>query len=256
MTELLEPSDPRVFRIERAAGTAPFLLIADHAGRRIPRRLGTLGLSAADLDRHIAWDIGIAGLAEKLSAALDATLIMQHYSRLVIDCNRPPSAPDAIATLSEETVIPGNLAVSVTERQQRESEIFHPYHDAIVRCIDNRLRQNQRTLLISLHSFTPVYKGFVRPWHAGVLYHRDCRLAHALLARLQAEPGLVVGDNEPYSVSDQTDYSIPVHGEQRGLLHVEIEIRQDLIAEASGQEHWAEILARLLPLSVASLGCC
>jgi predicted N-formylglutamate amidohydrolase len=253
MTDLLLPSDPPVFRVDRSAGAAPFLLIADHAGRSIPQCLGTLGLSAADLDRHIAWDIGVAGLAEKLSAALDATLIMQNYSRLVIDCNRPPSAPDAIATLSEETVIPGNLAVSLAERQQREGEIFHPYHDTIVRSIDNRLRQNQRTLLISLHSFTPVYKGFVRPWHAGVLYHRDHRLAHALLARLAAEPGLVVGDNEPYSVSDETDYSIPVHGEQRGLLHVEIEIRQDLIAEASGQDIWVEKLARLLPLCLADI---
>jgi len=247
VSTLLGPLDPPAVQICCPQGSSPFLLIGDHAGRLIPSALGTLGLSAADLDRHIAWDIGIAGLATRLSEYLDAALIMQNYSRLVIDCNRPLSAPDSIATLSEDTQIAGNRDLSARAREQRIAEVFQPYHAAIV----NALARREATVLVALHSFTPVYKGVARPWHAGVLYNRDPRLAHALLALLQAEPGLVVGDNEPYAVSDATDYSVPVHAEQRGLLHVEIEIRQDLIEDAAGQAVWAQRLARLLPLAVA-----
>lgn len=250
---LLGPLDPPAVRIDLPAGQSPFLLTADHAGRVIPNALGTLGLSAADMDRHIAWDIGIAGLGAKLSAQLNASLIMQNYSRLVIDCNRPLSAPDSIAKLSEATHIPGNQSVSMRERAQRVTEIFEPYHAAIVNCLADRAAAGQPTILVALHSFTPIYKGFVRPWHAGVLYNRDHRLARALLALLEAESGLIVGDNEPYAVSDATDYGIPVYGERRGLLHVEIEIRQDLIEDESGQAVWSERLARLLPLAVAQV---
>lgn len=248
-SNLLGPGDPAAFELSRLNSASPFLLIADHAGRAIPAALGALGLSPTDLDRHIAWDIGIAGLAERLSEQLDATLIKQNYSRLVIDCNRPLNAPDSIAALSESTSIPGNEQVSEQQRAQRIGEIFQPYHQAISETLAARAAAKQATLLISLHSFTPVYKGFVRPWHAGVLYHRDVRLAAVLLNLLRAEGDLVVGDNEPYAVSDATDYSIPVYGEQGGLLHVEIEIRQDLIESERGQLVWAERLARLLPLA-------
>lgn len=251
--KLLGPQDPPVFRIDRPAGPSPFFLISDHAGRAIPRSLDTLGMSAADLDRHIAWDIGIAGLGALLSEQLNATSIVQNYSRLVIDCNRPLDAPDSIAKYSEDTPIPGNQDVTERQRHKRIEEVFQPYHTAIVNTLNDRDAIGQPTILISLHSFTPVYKGFARPWHAGVLYHRDPRLPHALLAQLQAEPGLVVGDNEPYAVGDASDYGIPVYGEKRGLLHVEIEIRQDLIETADGQALWAERLARMLPKAVDSI---
>lgn len=243
---LLGAADPPVYRLHRPKGTAPYLITADHAGRAIPHVLGTLGVSAADLDRHIAWDIGIAGLAEQLAERLDAFAIAQTYSRLVIDCNRAPGTPQSIVTESERTPIPGNAGLSAAEAQARADGIFHPYHNRIRAELDARAATGRRTLLVALHSFTPVFLGVSRPWHCGVLYQRDTRLGHLLLASARREPGLVVGDNEPYAVSDATDYGIPVHGEQRGIAHAELEIRQDLIADAAGQIAWAERIARWL----------
>ena len=244
---LLGANDPAPFTVHRAHGDSPFVLIADHAGQRIPERLGNLGLAQTELDRHIGWDIGIAGVAERLSGKLDAFAILQAYSRLVIDCNRPLDAPGSIVAVSDGTPIPGNENLDGEARTARALEIFAPYHARITQELDRRSEPSSAPVLISLHSFTPVFAEFVRPWHAGILYHRDARFAHALLAALRAEPGLEVGDNQPYAVGDTTDFAIPVHGEQRGLLHVELEIRQDLIADATGQEEWAERLARILP---------
>lgn len=244
---LLGADDPAPFTVHRAHGDSPFVLIADHAGQRIPARLGDLGLSQSELDRHIGWDIGIAGLAERLSEKLDAFAILQTYSRLVIDCNRPLEAPGSIVAVSDGTAVPGNEGLDDDARTARALEIFAPYHARITQELDRRSEETPAPVLISLHSFTPVFAGFVRPWHTGVLYHRDTRLAHALRDALRAEAGLVVGDNEPYAVSDTSDFAVPVHGEQRGLLHVELEIRQDLIADTAGQEEWAERLARILP---------
>ena len=244
---LLGADDPAPFTVHRAHGDSPFVLIADHAGQRIPARLGDLGLSQSELDRHIGWDIGIAGLAERLSEKLDAFAILQTYSRLVIDCNRPLEAPGSIVAVSDGTVVPGNEGLDDDARTARALEIFAPYHARITQALDRRSEETPAPVLISLHSFTPVFAGFVRPWHTGVLYHRDTRLAHALRDALRAEAGLVVGDNEPYAVSDTSDFAVPVHGEQRGLLHVELEIRQDLIDDAAGQEEWAERLTRILP---------
>jgi predicted N-formylglutamate amidohydrolase len=173
-------------------------------------------------------------------------VVLQPYSRLVIDCNRPLESRESIAGVSERTVIPGNRPISSAHAELRRREVFLPYHARIRAALDARVQQGRATLLVSLHSFTPVYLGRPRAWHAGVLYHRDPRLAQALLAALRAEPGLVIGDNEPYSVSDATDYSIPEYGERRGLPHVMIEIRQDLIADDAGQRDWALRLARLL----------
>lgn len=244
---LLGADDPAPFTVHRAHGDSPFVLIADHAGQRIPARLGDLGLAQAELDRHIGWDIGIAGLAERLSQKLDAFAILQTYSRLVIDCNRPLEAPGSIVAVSDGTAVPGNEGLDDDAKTARALEIFAPYHARITQELDRRSEHSPAPVLISLHSFTPVFAGFARPWHTGVLYHRDTRLAHALREALRAEAGLVVGDNEPYAVSDTSDFAVPVHGEQRGLLHVELEIRQDLIADAAGQEDWAERLARILP---------
>ena len=227
-----------------ASGRSPFLLTADHYGRLIPPSLGDLGLPEDELTRHIAWDIGIAGVAERLATLLDAHLIAQRYSRLVIDCNRPPGTASSIPSLSEATAIPGNEGLSRDAAEARRREIFDPYHHGIDAVIGQRLHAGRPTVLVSLHSFTPVYAGIARPWHIGALYHRDRVLPPLLIKALRAEPGLVVGDNEPYAASDQTDYTIPVHGEARGLINTGIEIRQDLIEDHAGQQQWAERLAR------------
>jgi predicted N-formylglutamate amidohydrolase len=211
----------------------------------VPRALGDLGVTEAELTRHIAWDIGIAGVADRLAKMLDAHLIAQRYSRLVIDCNRPPAAVSSIPVISEATAIPRNEGISEGERAARHREIFEPYHHRIDAAIDRRLHDKRPTVLVSLHSFTPVYAGIVRRWHIGTLYHRDTRLPPLLLRLFRAEPDLVVGDNEPYSVSDETDYTIPVHAEARGLMNSGIEIRQDLIADEAGQNKWADRLARI-----------
>jgi len=228
-----------------AAGTSPFLLTSDHYGRILPRALGDLGIPESELVRHIGWDIGIAGVAERLAGMLDAHLIAQRYSRLVIDCNRPPAAASSIPVISEATAIPGNEAISDAERAARRREIFEPYHHHIDATIGQRLHDKRPTILVSLHSFTPVYAGVARPWHIAALYNRDTVLPQLLLKHLREEGDLVVGDNEPYAVSDLTDYTIPVHGEARGLVNTGIEIRQDLIADQSGQRQWAERLARI-----------
>ncbi|MFZ5715927.1 MAG: N-formylglutamate amidohydrolase [Bradyrhizobium sp.] len=229
-----------------AEGTSPFLLTSDHYGRVLPRALGDLGVAESELVRHIAWDIGIAGVAERLARMLDAHLIAQRYSRLVIDCNRPPGLASSIPVISEATAIPRNEGISEQERDARRREIFEPYHRRIGAAISRRIHDKRPTVLISLHSFTPVYAGIARPWHIGTLYHRDPVLPRLLLKHLRAEGDIVVGDNEPYAVSDLTDYTIPVHGEARGLVNTGIEIRQDLITDQSGQQQWSERLARIL----------
>ena len=241
---LLHPDEPAPFRILRPEGRSDMVLTADHAGRVIPRRLGTLGLPQSELDRHIGWDIGIAGVTERLSQALDATAIFQTYSRLVIDCNRSPEVPTSIPEISEATEIAGNRNLSPADRLIRRREIFAPYHDCIDRILDARAAR--RTVLVAMHSFTPVFRGESRAMQVGVLYNRDPKLARILLDLLRAEPGLTVGDNAPYSVSDLTDYTVPVHAERRGLPHVEIEIRQDLIADPEGEAAWADRFTGLL----------
>ena len=248
---LLDPDEPDPVTLDNETGSSVFFLACDHAGRAIPRRLGRLGLPEGETRRHIAWDIGIAGVGQRLSRLLDAAVILQTYSRLVIDCNRDPDVPSSIPEISETTEIPGNRGLDAAARAARVQAIFRPYHDALAAALDRRAMDGRASVLVALHSFTPVFKGEARPWHAAVLYNRDGRLAHCLFALLQAEEGFHIGDNQPYRVSDLTDYTVPVHGERRGLPYVEIEIRQDLIAEPVGQEEWAERLARLLPAAYA-----
>jgi len=250
---LLDADDVPPVLEHNPAGRSPFLLTSDHYGRIIPRQLGDLGLPAGEFERHIAWDIGIAGVAEALSGHLGAHLIAQRYSRLVIDCNRPPDASSSIPRLSEATIIPGNEDLTREAAEARRRAIFDPYHHRIREAIDARLRENIPTVLVSLHSFTPVYAGVARPWHIGTLYQRDTRLPALLLEQLRREGDLVVGDNEPYAVSDATDYTIPVHGEARGLMNTGIEIRQDLIAEEAGQQQWADRLARIFGVIEATM---
>jgi predicted N-formylglutamate amidohydrolase len=254
VNSLLTSDDPPPFTILHADGRSPFVFACDHAGRVLPRALGDLGLSDTELVRHIAWDIGIAEVGRRLADQLDAFTIQQTYSRLVIDCNRKPRSTQSIVTLSEATHVPGNEQLSDDAIEQRVQEIFRPYQDRLALELDQRALAARPTLLVSLHSFTPSFLGQLRQWHVGMLYNRDPRLGRSLLGLLRDELGeALVGDNQPYAVQDDSDYTVVVHGEGRGLIHVEIEIRQDLIAHAAGQAEWAERFARLLVIAQAEV---
>ncbi len=218
----------------------------DHYGRLIPRALGRLGLPIDELTRHIAWDIGIAGVATTLARTMNAHLIAAALLAAGDRLQPAAASPLIDPMISEATMVPGNEGLTHEAADARRALFFDPYHRRIDEVIDQRLHEGRPTILVSLHSFTPVYAGIARPWHVGTLYHRDTRLPPLLLQLLRAEGDLVVGDNEPYAVSDATDYTIPVHGEKRGLMNTGIEIRQDLITDPSGQQQWAERLARLL----------
>ena len=250
---LLGADDPPPFDISGRDAPSPFVIICDHASRRLPRALDSLGLSSGALATHIAWDIGALGVARALASALDAFVAWQRYSRLVIDCNRPLSSADSIVTRSERTDIPGNANLTAADAAARAAEIFRPYHAEIRNHLDTRRAAHRPAILVSVHSFTPVFLDVARPWRCGVLFNRDTRLAEPLLRLLRDEPGLVVGCNEPYAASDVTDFSLVHHGEARGIPCVEIEIRQDLIDDSAAQNAWAQRLARLLPAAAQPL---
>ena len=243
---LLAADEPAPVEVMRPDGPSPIVLCCDHAGRRVPRRLGRLGLPEAAFDRHIAYDIGALGVAAGLSDRLDAALVLQRYSRLVIDCNRRPHVPSSIPEISELTEIPDNRDLDPGERTVRETEILRPYQDTIAALVDDRQRSSRPVLMVTIHSFTPVFKGTARPWHLGVIHGHDGRGARAMLPLVGGEDGLVVGHNEPYRVEMEEDYTLPVHAEPRALIYVEFEIRQDLIADAGGQQAWADRLGRAL----------
>lgn len=242
---LLSADEPAAFTIDNRDGAAAFVLTCDHASRRIPQSLGTLGLSECELVTHIAWDIGAAAVARSLAQQLDAPLILQNYSRLVIDCNRQVDARDSIALSSDSVRIPGNEALDDTAVEARRAEIFHPYHDALRSMLEQRERLGRQTIVIAVHSFTPVMRGAARPWHAGLMYRRSF-FAPLLLQTLRQNTHLRIGDNEPYGISDGIDYSIPHHCESRGIAHAGLELRQDLIAETSGQREWSTLLSAAL----------
>ena len=226
---------------------SPLVLVADHAGNAIPRTLGDLGLGADDRERHIAWDIGVAGLGEALAERLGAPLIRQGYSRLVIDCNRDPARADAIPELSDGSPIPGNAGLSDEAREARIGGIHTPYHAAITDVLAIR----PKAILVALHSFTPAMNGFARPWHAGVLHDLgDKRFSDAVLAGLRAAVDAPVGDNEPYAM-DGIDFTVPHHCYAANRPYAEIEIRQDLIAAGDGQERWADLLAEVLTVALS-----
>jgi len=250
---LLSAGDPPPYSTFAEHGPGPFVLTCDHAGNELPAKVADLGVPTSELSRHIAWDIGAAGFARALSARLDTFLILQTYSRLLIDVNRPPGMPDSIVTMSERTEIPGNVDLSEEAKAQRRREVFEPYHDRIEREVELRLAAQRPTILVAVHSFTPRFKDVDREWHAGVLYGRDDRVARVLLQHLRSDLQLVVGDNQPYSVSDDTDYTVVVHAERRGIPYVELEIRQDLLADAAGQALWAERIAVGLERSFSEL---
>ena len=243
---LLAADEPPPFIEEGQGSRSNFLIVVDHASRRIPRRLGDLGLPEPELHRHIAWDIGSLAVARQVAAALDAPLVAQNYSRLVIDCNRDPKVPSSIPIIGEAVEIPGNMGLSAEEVAARRAEIFEPYHNRIRGVLDDRQAAGRPTILVAQHTMTDIFHGVRREMHGAVLYNRDRRFAGLMLDALRREPDLVIADNEPYFVSDETDYTIPRHAEARGLPHVEIEIRQDLVADAAGQADWARRIAAAL----------
>lgn len=234
-------------RTVNAQGKGPFAIVVDHASNRIPQRLGDLGLSPADRIRHIAWDPGALGVSLRLSELLDAPVVHSTVSRLVIDCNRDLDAPDLIPVVSESTEIPGNAAVSEADRFWRISNAHAPFHSAIDRLLEAREAAGLDTILVCMHSFTPVYKSVQRPWPIGLIHARDATYTRALEAELRADtPGLDVGWNEPYSALNGVTYTLEHHGDGRGLVATMIEIRHDEILEPSGVALWADRLARCL----------
>lgn len=250
---LLTAEESPPVRVLNPAGASPFLLLGDHAGNAIPASLASLGLGAADLARHIAWDIGVDGLGPKLAAALDAVFIRQTYSRLVVDCNRDPEAPDAMPEISDGTMIPGNAALTDGARAARIAAIHGPYQAAIAAELDRRHTGGMDTVIVSLHSFTPSMNGKDRPWQIGVLYGGGSTVfAKAVLDLLEKRRVWTVGDNEPYAM-DGIDYTIPRHAFAAGLRYVELEIRQDLLATVEQQADWSRILAAALPEALTSL---
>lgn len=252
-TRLQEGAEGEAAIVTNSGAQSPFLLLGDHAGRGIPTRLGDLGLSEADRERHIAWDIGVAALGQRLSTALDATFIAQRYSRLVIDCNRDPARRDSIPDVSDGSPIAGNRNLSDVERAERVAEVFTPYHARIAQELDARAARGLRTIVVALHSFTPAMQGVARPWMFGVLHLGDSPFSKAVLGALRSEPdGPVVGDNEPYRM-DEVDFTVPHHAIGRRLDYLELEVRQDLLAAPAGQDAIAARLARLLPDALARL---
>jgi predicted N-formylglutamate amidohydrolase len=243
---LLMADEPAPVLEARRGGSAAFVIAVDHASPRIPKRLGSLGLAPRDLERHIAWDIGALAVAQGVASALDAPLVAQNYSRLVIDCNRHPGVTTSIPVVSESTRIPGNARLTDEEAAARRREIFEPYHDHLRALLDERAHRGEQTVLVAQHSMTDVFKGAHREMHAAVLYNREPRFARHVLEALRQERGLIVAENRPYALSDATDYTVPHHAESRGLPCVEIEIRQDLIRTAAGQAQWAGRIGRAL----------
>lgn len=247
---LLDRDDPSPVIVTNPGGASPFLLLGDHAGRAIPRRLGDLGLAPAAMDLHIAWDIGVAAVGERLAVALDATFVRQRYSRLVIDCNRNPDAADLAPAISDGVVVPGNANLSAADLADRMAAIHAPYQAAIAAALDDRARRGLATILVSLHSFTPVMGGQARPWRYGVLHRNDSPVSARVLTELRRRLDAEAGDNQPYAM-DGRDHTVPRHADSRGLDYLELEIRQDLIADDAGQARAATFVAEVLRPALA-----
>jgi len=238
-TQLLGPDDPAPVEVVNADSTHPVLLVCEHAGQAIPKRLGDLGISTEALDSHIGWDIGAEGLTRRIAHILGVPAVLQRYSRLVIDCNRPTGAPDAIPEISDGISIPGNSLLDEQSRNARVQEIFDPFQDVVSRYLSSP----SCCATFSIHSFTRSMSGVRRPWDIGFLYRRDTCTSQLLEKFVNdARPDLKIGMNQPYQIDDVSDWFVPNHGEASGLSHSLIEIRNDHIETPEGQARWAEIL--------------
>jgi predicted N-formylglutamate amidohydrolase len=247
-SNLLHESDPAPVAVYNVSGLSPYVLTCEHAGRLVPRILGDLGLHDRHWERHIAWDIGAEKVAIMLGEFLNAPVIVQRYSRLVIDCNRPLDSDEAVPPVSDGTDIPANQGLSEDEKNERISDIHAPYHDALQAILDKREESGVQTAIVAVHSFTPCLEAAPapRPWDLGILHNRHDRLSRHVHDALEVEANhLEFTFNEPYQVNDHEDYTIPVHGERRGLPHTLLEIRNDHIGENAGQREWAELLNRV-----------
>ncbi|HVJ52100.1 MAG TPA: N-formylglutamate amidohydrolase [Aliidongia sp.] len=237
---------PPAFELINPDGAARTLLLCDHAANIVPAEMGSLGLTEAELSRHIGWDIGAAAVTGSLARQLDAPAVLSGYSRLVIDCNRALDDPTAFPTVSDRLPIPGNQELSGNDKAMRADSFYWPYHRAIEARLDRFAAAQVAPAIISIHSFTPTMNEFDRPWHIGILWDKDPRLPMPLLAGLATIDGLVIGDNQPYSARDPEGFTLRHHAVRRGLPHVLIELRQDEIADAAGAERYAAYLLKVL----------
>lgn len=250
---LLDADEPPAWTVHNTCGAGNAVVVCDHASNRVPRSLDGLGLSAAELASHIAWDPGAVDVARRLAALLDAPSVASGYSRLVVDCNRPLVSEESMPSCSDGVVVPGNRWINAADREIRTAALLRPYHHAIAGVLDRRVAAGRPSLLLSIHSFAPVLNDRRRPWQIGFAYGRDSRLALLLLDAFARDGRVVVGHNQPYRVDDAFDYTIPIHGEQRGVPHVLIEIRQDLLTTSERCAEWAARLAEAYRWSEPSL---
>jgi len=241
-TSLLEGEDAPAILVN-GGGRSSYVLICEHASNRLPRTLGTLGLPPSELTRHIAWDIGAEPVARRLSRVMGAPLVLQRYSRLAYDCNRPPDAADAMPEISETTEIPGNRSLSPADKLARIREIYRPFHGTITDLLDRRAAGGVRSMVVTIHSFTPVYKGERRAVELGILHDQDARLSRRLITSF---PGVDIRLNEPYGPTDGVLHTLTLHAAPRQLPRVMIEMRNDLIANERGQDEWAGRLSASL----------
>ena len=250
---LLAEDEPPPYEAFNPDGGAPVLLICDHASARVPRRLHDLGLSARELSRHIGWDIGAADVTRHMALHLKAPALLAGYSRLVVDCNRHLHDPTLMPAASDGTAIAANANLAPADRQARIDALYQPYHRAIAQRLDAFVSRGLAPALLSIHSCTPEMAGQVRPWHIGICWDSDRRIAGPVLEALGRAPDIVVGDNQPYNLDLREDYSVPVHAMRRGLPHLQVEFRQDLIATPAGAVRWADVLLAALPPALAHL---
>lgn len=231
----------QAFRVVNPRGPSALVFICDHASNRIPDELGDLGLPSAELERHIAWDIGAAPVTEILARYFDAPAVFSGVSRLVADCNRGFEDATLMPALADGTRVAANENLSADERTRRWRTYHEPYHVAIETLIDGKLAEGQAPIVVSIHSMTPIMKGVARPWQIALCSHADRRLTDPVLAALRRRGDIVVGDNEPYNLDPVEDYSVPLHAMRRGLKHLQVEFRQDEVATPEGQRRWADI---------------
>jgi predicted N-formylglutamate amidohydrolase len=248
---LLTAAEGNAVSIENVTGRSPVLLVCEHASRRLPAALGTLGLSTEALEAHIAWDPGALAVSRLLSKTLDATLIFQNFSRLAYDCNRPPEAPDAMPETSEIFEIPGNVHIAPAERQARIDEIYRPFQQMLGKTVAERRTAGRETAIVTVHSFTPIYRGVNRSVEVGVLHDRDTRLADQVLALGEDRKLFVMRRNQPYGPEDGVTHTLREHGLANNLMNVMIEVRNDLIRDETGQGVMAGFLAGLISESLS-----
>ena len=250
---LIEQSEGPVVAVRRPDGTSEIVLICEHASKTMPKSLGTMGLDEVKLASHIAWDIGAQRVAEMLSDRLDATLVSQRFSRLAYDCNRPPEADGAYPERSEIYDVPGNVGLSAEDKARRANALYHPFHRAIDTLLEARLAAGRDVILVTVHSFTPVYFGTRRDGHLGILHDEDSRLADAMLDASAALELDQVLRNYPYGPEDGVTHTLQRHGLTRQIANVMLEIRNDLISDDAGQAAWAGRIAELLEMSLERL---